>query len=44
MKISETALLQKLDLSEKFPRKILHAKKSQLGAGMIKTLTEITML
>ena len=34
-KISEPAILRKLDLSEKFPRRILHTKKSKLGVGIL---------
>ena len=35
MQISESILLRKLGLSEKFPRKVLYAQKSQLGVEII---------
>ena len=44
MKITESMLLRKLGLSEKFPRKILCAQKSQLGVGIMKPSTIITTL
>ena len=43
-KICETTLLRKLGLSEKFPRKILHTKKSQLGVGILQPSTILTIL
>ena len=43
-RISEPTLLRKLGLSEKFPRKILHTKKSQLGVGILQPSTIIAML
>ena len=44
MKISELVLLKKLELSEKFPREILYARKSALGVGLLKPSTIITIL
>ena len=44
MKISETTLLRKVGLSEKFPRKILYARKLQLGVGILKPSTILTIL
>ena len=44
MRISELTLLKKLELSEKFPRNILYTKKSQLGVGIMKPSTIITVL
>ena len=43
-KISEPAILRKLGLSEKFPRRILYTKKSQLGVGILQLLTIIAIL
>ena len=44
MKISEGTLLRKLGLSEKFPRKVLCARKTQLGVGILKPNTILTIL
>ena len=44
MKTTKSMLLRKLGLSEKFPRKILCAQKSQLGVGTMKPSTIITTL
>ena len=44
MKISEATLLRKLGLSKRFPRKILCTRKSQLGAGILKPTTIMTIL
>jgi len=44
MKISEAILLKKLGLSKKFPRRILYAKKSELGVGILKPSTIISIL
>ena len=44
MKISEGTLLRKVDLSEKFPRKVLCAIKSQLGVGILKPNAILTIL
>ena len=43
-KISEPVLLRKLKLSEKFPREILHARKSALGIGLMKPSTILAIL
>jgi len=42
--MTESMLLRKLGLSEKFPRNISYAQKSQLGVGIMKPSTIITML
>ena len=44
MKISKVTLLRRLGLSERFPRKILYTKKSQLGVGILKPSTIIIIL
>ena len=44
MKISESTLLRKLGLSERFPRKTSHTRKSQLGVGILKPSTTMTIL
>ena len=44
MKISESVLLIKLDLSEKFLRKILHTRKIALGIGIMKLSIIIAIL
>ena len=44
MKISERTLLKKLQLSEKFPRKMSHARKSALGVGLMKPSTILAVL
>jgi len=44
IKISETTLLRKVGLSKKFPRKILYARKLQLGVGILKPSTILTIL
>ena len=44
IRISEATLLQKLGLSEKFPRQILHTEKTQLGVGIMKPSTILTIL
>ena len=36
IKISKTVLLVKLGLSKKFPRRILYARQSALGVGLLK--------
>jgi len=43
-KISEPVILRKLGLSEKFPRRILYTKKSQLGVGILQPSTIIAIL
>ena len=42
--ICESTLLKKLRLSEKFPRRILYARKSELGVGILKPTTMIAIL
>jgi len=42
--LSESTLLKKLGLSENFPRKILYSRKSELGVGILKPSTIITIL
>jgi len=44
MQICESTLLKKLRLSEKFPRRILYARKSELGVGILKPTTMIAIL
>ena len=44
MEISEKVLLKKMGLSEKFPRKMLHTRKSALGVGLIKPSTMVLIL
>ena len=44
MKISEGVLLRKLELSKRFPRRTLRAKRTQLGTGMLKPTTIIAVL
>ena len=44
MKISKITLLRKVGLSEKFLRKILYARKLQLGVGILKPSTILTIL
>jgi len=44
MKISEPILLKKMGLSINFPRKLLYARKSALGVGLIKPSTMILIL
>ena len=44
IKISEATLLQKLGLSKRFPRKILYTQKSQLGVGILRLSTIMTIL
>lgn len=44
IKISESSLLRKLGLSERFPRQILYAQKSQLGVGIMKPATILAIL
>ena len=44
MKISEPVLLQKLKLSEKFPREVLYARKIALGVGLMKPSTILSVL
>ena len=44
MKISESVLLKKLGLGEKFPRDILHMRKSSLGVGLMKPSTTLAFL
>lgn len=44
MQISESILLKKLGLSEKFPRKIIYAQKSELGVGILKPTIIIAIL
>jgi len=43
-RIYEELLLIKLGLSRKFPRDILHSRKSALGVGIMKPTTIIDML
>jgi len=42
--ISESTILRKLGLSEKFPREILYSRKSALGIGLLKPTTIIAIL
>ena len=42
--ICEKTILNKLGLSEKFPRDILYARKSALGIGLLKPTTIIAIL
>ena len=44
MQISKAILLKKLGLSKKFPKKILYSRKSELGVGIMKPTTMITIL
>ena len=44
IRISEAALLRKLGLSKKFPRQILHTQKTQLGVGIMKPSSILTIL
>ena len=44
IKISEPILLKKMGLSINFPRKLLYARKSALGVGLIKPSTMILIL
>ena len=44
MRINEATLLRKLGLSEKFPQRIIYTRKSQLGVGILKPFTIITIL
>ena len=44
MSISEGVLVAKLGLREKFPRKILHTRKSMLEVGLMKPSTIAAML
>jgi len=44
MKISKTALLVKLGLSEKFPRRIIYTRKSALGVGLLKPSMIVSFL
>ena len=44
MKISKGTSLRKVGLSEKFPRKVLCAQKLQLGVGLLKPNTILTIL
>ena len=44
MKISEATLLKKVGLSEKFPRRASHARKSQLGVGILTPNAILTTL
>ena len=44
MQISKSILLKKLGLSEKFPRKILYSRKSELGVGILKPRMIIAIL
>ena len=43
-KISEPVLLKKLNLSVKFPREILYARKLALGVGLMRPSTIVAML
>ena len=44
MKISENILLRKIELSERFPRKMLYARKLSLGIGLIRPLSIVAIL
>jgi len=44
MKISKSILLRKMDLSKKFPRKMLYARKSALGVELMKPLRMVAIL
>ena len=44
MKIYESALLNKMGLSKKFPRKVLHPRKSALGVGLMAPKTIMSVL
>ena len=44
MKIRKGKLLRKVGLSEKFPRMVLHARKSQLRVGVLKPNAILTIL
>ena len=44
LEISERAILKKLGLSEKFPRAVLHSRKTALGVGLMKPTTIVNIL
>ena len=44
MKLSEPVILKKIQLSVKFPREVLYARKSALGIGLMKPSTILAVL